>query len=222
MADTPNILTPLQRRFLAAFSQTALQRDFFLTGGTALAHFYLQHRLSEDLDFFTEIPGAVARVRPVLNSLANTLTGSLKVRREYETFLEVILSTESDKVRCDFALTSPFRLQPTQLAPEFDIQIDSLLDIACNKFSALFDRHEGKDFVDVYFLCQEFMPFDDLVANTQKKHVGLDEYWLARALENVALVEKLPRMLKPLDLPTMQHFFNEQLARLMKRIESNS
>jgi len=115
----------------------------------------------------------------------------------------------------------PFRLQPTQVTPEFDINIDNLLDIACNKLSALFDRHEAKDFVDVYFLCQEFMSFDDLFANTQKKHVGLDEYWLARALENIALVEKLPRMLKPLDLPTLRQFFNEQLARLMKRVEGN-
>jgi predicted nucleotidyltransferase component of viral defense system len=222
VADTPNILTPLQRRFLEAFSKTALKEEFFLTGGTALAHFYLQHRLSDDLDFFTEDPGAVARVRPILDSIANALSASLKVRREYESFLEVLLSTESEKVRCDFALTSPFRLQPVQLAEEFGINIDNLLDIACNKFSALFDRHEAKDFVDVYFLCQEFMPFDDLFANTQKKHVGLDKYWMARALENVSLVEKLPRMLKPLDLPTLRQFFEEQLARLMKRVEENS
>ncbi len=28
--------------------------QFYLTGGTALAEFFLQHRLSEDLDFFSE------------------------------------------------------------------------------------------------------------------------------------------------------------------------
>jgi len=66
------------------------------------------------------------------------------------------------------------------------------------------------------------MPFDDLFANTQKKHVGLDEYWMARALENIALVEKLPHMLKPLDLSTLQHFFNEQIFCLMKKVEGNS
>jgi hypothetical protein len=27
---------------------------FYLTGGTALARFHFQHRLSEDLDFFTQ------------------------------------------------------------------------------------------------------------------------------------------------------------------------
>ncbi|MDZ7361711.1 MAG: nucleotidyl transferase AbiEii/AbiGii toxin family protein [candidate division KSB1 bacterium] len=84
MADTPNILTPLQRRFLDAFSRTELTKDFFLTGGTTLAHFYLQHRFSEDLDFFTEVPGAVSRVRPILDSIANALSGSLKIRREYD------------------------------------------------------------------------------------------------------------------------------------------
>jgi predicted nucleotidyltransferase component of viral defense system len=222
VADTPNILTPLQRRFLEVFSQTELKKDFFLTGGTALAHFYLQHRLSDDLDFFTEVPGAVARARPILDSIAVALPASLKIRREYESFLEVFLSTELGAVRCDFALTSPFRLQPVQLADEFGIYIDNLLDIACNKFSALFDRHEAKDFVDVYFLCHEFMSFDDLFTNTQKKHVGLDEYWMARALENVSIVEKLPRLLKPLDLSTLRRFFNEQMARLMKKVEGNS
>jgi hypothetical protein len=30
-----------------------LTRGYYLTGGTALAEFYLHHRLSEDIDFFT-------------------------------------------------------------------------------------------------------------------------------------------------------------------------
>ncbi|PIP31376.1 hypothetical protein COX24_03940 [bacterium (Candidatus Gribaldobacteria) CG23_combo_of_CG06-09_8_20_14_all_37_87_8] len=29
-------------------------QSFYLTGGTALAEFYLKHRFSEDLDFFSE------------------------------------------------------------------------------------------------------------------------------------------------------------------------
>jgi predicted nucleotidyltransferase component of viral defense system len=47
------ILTKLQLNFLKAFFKTHLKRDFFLTGGTALAEFYLEHRLSEDIDLFT-------------------------------------------------------------------------------------------------------------------------------------------------------------------------
>jgi predicted nucleotidyltransferase component of viral defense system len=46
-------LTPLQAAFLTRFFATDSGQLFFLTGGTALAAFYLHHRLSVDLDLFT-------------------------------------------------------------------------------------------------------------------------------------------------------------------------
>ena len=49
------ILTPNQQLLLEHASQSKVITDtFYLTGGTALSEFYLQHRLSEDLDFFSE------------------------------------------------------------------------------------------------------------------------------------------------------------------------
>ena len=52
MALSPkDILSALQWDFLSFFFQGA--PPFFLTGGTALSAFYLQHRYSEDLDLFT-------------------------------------------------------------------------------------------------------------------------------------------------------------------------
>jgi len=44
-------LTPLKKDFLEAFF--ACESPFFLTGGPALGIFYLNHRLSYDLDFFS-------------------------------------------------------------------------------------------------------------------------------------------------------------------------
>ena len=46
-------LTPLQANFLTRFFATDTGQLFFLTGGTALAAYYLHHRLSVDLDLFT-------------------------------------------------------------------------------------------------------------------------------------------------------------------------
>ena len=46
------ILTQEQKTLLLHFSQSDLRQSFYLTGGTALAAFYLFHRVSEDLDFF--------------------------------------------------------------------------------------------------------------------------------------------------------------------------
>ena len=50
-----DILTHNQITFLTAVGESALfMNRFYLTGGTPLAAFYLKHRYSEDLDFFSE------------------------------------------------------------------------------------------------------------------------------------------------------------------------
>lgn len=49
------ILTPKQSQFLELTSKDKqITSRFYLTGGTALSEFYLKHRLSYDIDLFTE------------------------------------------------------------------------------------------------------------------------------------------------------------------------
>jgi len=49
------ILTSKQLEFLELVKvESEITKRFYLTGGTALAEFYLKHRLSEDIDLFTE------------------------------------------------------------------------------------------------------------------------------------------------------------------------
>ena len=53
-----SVLTPLQQQVLVALFDSGLaERGYYLTGGTALSAFYLQHRYSDDLDFFTRKRG---------------------------------------------------------------------------------------------------------------------------------------------------------------------
>jgi hypothetical protein len=47
------LLTSIQRSFIAEFATLPDQAQFYLAGGTALTEYYLGHRLSFDLDFFT-------------------------------------------------------------------------------------------------------------------------------------------------------------------------
>ena len=214
-----NILTPLQRRVLTAIGQTWLKDSFYLTGGTALAAFYLEHRYSVDLDFFTADPTAVTRVPPEMQKIAEQLKLEIIFTRTLGTFLECFLrSPEGERVEMDFAQDTPYRLEPTHLDDSYNINVDSLTDIACNKLSALFDRAEPKDFVDVYFLCQETFSFEPLVALARQKHVGLDDYWLAVALRRVEKVEFLPRMIKPLVVEDLRCFFLDEARRLMDDI----
>lgn len=48
-----NPLAKLQRDTLTSFFEKPVSKVYFLTGGTALAGFYLFHRESIDLDLFT-------------------------------------------------------------------------------------------------------------------------------------------------------------------------
>lgn len=46
------ILNDVQKLFLELFGKRSFSQKFYLSGGTALAGFYIPYRFSEDLDFF--------------------------------------------------------------------------------------------------------------------------------------------------------------------------
>lgn len=144
------------------------------------------------------------------------MSADLEFSRTFNTFIECfITSNQGERVKLDFAQEAPYRLQPTNHDPEFGLEIDNALDIACNKLSAWFGRAAAKGFVDVYFVHQELIPFDELLPQARQKHVGMDDYWLAISLRRVQTVSVLPRMIKPLSLSDMQAFFLELADELM-------
>jgi predicted nucleotidyltransferase component of viral defense system len=213
-----DLLTPLQRKLLAEIGESPLQDEFFLTGGTALAALYLHHRYSVVLDLFTENPAAVAQVVPTMREIADRLELEITFTRTLSTFLEAfVASLDGERVEFDFAQDSPYRLEPIRFDPELQLAVDNPTDIACNKLSALFDRAEPKDFVDVYFIVREFLPFEQLVTLARRKHVGMDDYWLAMALAQVEKISVLPRMVKPLSLDELEAFFLARAKELMDR-----
>ncbi len=212
-----NILTPLQVDLLRKFAESSLNQIFHLTGGTALSAFFLKHRFSEDLDFFTGEPEQVLQVIPVLGAIAGQIGVRIEIRRQFRTFLEVFLHSEKGEIiKCDFAQDSPYRLEPVVLQEPFGIYSDSSLDIACNKLSALFDRGSSKDFVDIFFIDRELFPFSEILKNARKKHVGIDDYWLAVALLKVEQLDPLPRMVKSVDVDELKSFFLRQSRLLMQ------
>lgn len=214
-------LNTFQLKFIDAFRQSALVEHFYLTGGTALSAFYLQHRYSLDLDFFTDNPASMNQVPAVLEDIAEKLDASVHFTRQLGSFLACFFENNvGERIQIDFAQDSPYRLNQIEENKSLGIQIENFEDIACNKLSALFDRAEPKDFVDIYFICQEKISFDDLVEKAKSKHVGMDDYWLAIALQQVEKVELLPRMIKPLSLDALKAFFLTESKKIMARLSS--
>lgn len=64
------ILSHRQQLLLQKLSELpAVTDSFYLSGGTALAEYYLHHRYSEDLDFFSECEVDVQGIFTVLSSV---------------------------------------------------------------------------------------------------------------------------------------------------------
>ena len=118
------VLTKFQEKLLREISVTPIKDNFFLTGGTALSAFYLRHRFSEDLDFFTQIPAGVVAAVPVLRKVAGRLSANLEIRRSFNTFLEGSFTfTEGEIIRIRFAEDAPYRLEPTVFNKEYGARV---------------------------------------------------------------------------------------------------
>lgn len=209
-----SILTNFQIDVIKLLSRVSYFQDFFLTGGTALSEFYLKHRYSDDLDFFTEVENLIPQMMAELPKITQVLDAKLEFGRRFETFTECFFMRGKERVRIDFAKDIPFRLKPKVFQKHLGIYTDNILDIACNKFSALFDRHDAKDFVDIYFIDKEIMPFEKIYENAKKKHVGLDDYWLAISLHFVEEMNLLPKMIKKVTVGELKSFYRSKIKKL--------
>ena len=212
-------LTSLQQEILSVFKRVEGAKEFFFTGGAALSEFYLHHRISEDLDFFTPVE---ALVQSVSNEFISELTerGFEVVRtRNFKSFVELVVGKGEDSTRVQFALESPYRLDTVQVID--GMVVDSILDMAAGKLLALFGRAAERDFVDIYFLIKDgFCDLDLLIQKALEKDPGVDKYFLAIAFEQV---RSLPdnhqdlklKLFKPVDMKELKRFFVEKAVRLL-------
>jgi predicted nucleotidyltransferase component of viral defense system len=180
------ILTGLQRKILNLFGNLPDNEAFYLTGGTALSAFYLKHRQSYDLDFFTSVEGLILPFSQKLEALLKKDELRVERLRGFQSFVELSVSSLNETTAIHFAFDSPFRFEQPSAAAEFPaIKIDSLLDIATNKVLALFGRAALRDFVDVYFLLRDHFAKTELLEKSALKDPGFDVYWLGVSLERM-------------------------------------
>lgn len=206
MTRANDILTPLQRSFLQAFFAGDTGNRFFLTGGTALAAFYLHHRLSEDIDLFTTSDDALPLVRREIPAIAENLGCRVQSGTTTRHFQMFFLESHAGTVlKIDLVRDVDIQFGAHQKID--GIIVDAEKNIAVNKILSVFGRAESKDFVDLYFLLQAGYDLKQLMALAKQKDAGLTGFWLAGMMREVAKVDNLPRMLKPLTLEELQTFF---------------
>ncbi len=217
--DMRSLLTPLQRRVLKAFFARPFAHQFVLTGGTALAAFYLFHRISEDLDLFTPNPGDMQDVERGISDIAHQEGLAVALERRSPFFCRVFLfeAEGSSPLKVDLAYDpGPWFGSPVERE---GIQVDSLENIAANKVTALMSRGELRDFIDLYFVLKDTgWTFDHLLTLARQKDPGLKEFYLAGFIhQQLKRMRALPPLYRPLDLEDFRRFYADLAETLMRR-----
>jgi predicted nucleotidyltransferase component of viral defense system len=185
------ILTPSQKSFLSEFVKSELREVFRLTGGTALSAFYLEHRLSEDLDFFSKENVPLNVLERFLKSV-----GSIKEISFSKLFDRNIFSLKKNDgslLKVEFTTNSLINIEDHVSIDH--LMIDSFLDLTVNKLCAIADRFDAKDHVDVYCALKgSDLSLRDLIELAEKKCdiKGIRHVLKSRIIQIPAGIDKLP------------------------------
>lgn len=213
--------TPKQQLIIDEIGKSDfIKKNFYFTGGTALAAIYLHHRLSEDLDFFSEVKFDTLEILNVVTEWSKK--HKFKIRSEENEAVRIFFLRfpDGEILKVDFGYYPYIRLETGQTINS--IKVDGLLDIAVNKLQTIHQRSEVKDFVDLYFLLQKFTVWDLIEGVQIKFHLDLDPYTIAADYLKVKNFEDLPKMLVTLKLEDLKSFYIEKAQKLgMKAVKNN-
>lgn len=205
------VLSASGKKMFAILRASPWVKDFYLAGGTALA-LQLGHRTSVDFDFFSP-------TNPVPREWREGVVAALESKGKVE------IQSQNDGtllLRLDDVPMSFFRYPYPFIAPPIvvdNLQIASVLDIGLMKIAAIIGRGRKRDFVDLYFICQD-IPLAELFERSAEKFPNVRDFALqaARALVYFADAEadKMPRMFRQVQWSRVKKYFEREVARVSK------
>lgn len=191
------------------------QYEFVLGGGTALAWGYLQHRVSEDLDFFTT---HAVNVKDVYAEIYQLLSNDFQITANATFSSPNHQRFSIDEIKMDL-VNRFYRLEPTGIILE-GIPLLSQNDLAAEKMLALFERGATRDFVDVYFMDRDLVPFDQAVVLAMQKDSGFEEGWFLKSLERIHTIDHNEvQLLRPMDWNEMKEWYEIIIKAIQEKAE---
>ncbi len=207
------------RTVLVRLARTKILDSFFLTGGTALSVFYLEHRISEDLDFFSVDTVDLGEIDFLIKRAG---FDSLQSVKSSKGFIRCLI----DGVKVDLVhdpLSLPGNRTPVAI-DDTSVAVDFIENIFSNKLTTLVSRTEPKDFIDFFFLnsaCPDFT-LDRLYTLAGKKDAIFDDpasaaYRIEENLNAILKLGMLPTLLKIIDVKEFEAFFRGIIAAIYRR-----
>ncbi len=136
-------------RIIEAQAEAVREGGFFLAGGTGLA-LRLQHRLSEDLDWFTGNPFDADRLCRSLERAPEKPTAI-----EQQTRHTVRAYYGSFETSFILYRQVPAQTDEMPIGKHVSIPLAKLELLAAMKAAAVHDRGTKRDFIDIYAICRQ-------------------------------------------------------------------
>ncbi len=222
------VLTTLQRTVLFGLFENGLgDQGYYLTGGTALAEFYLQHRYSDDLDLFTRKRDSLEKdfknLREIMISLGLVIA-SQSVEGDHAIFFAHPEHQPNEVVKIEFARDTPAMMDSPGI--HGPVLVDSFEDIAVNKICTILSRHpsEPKDFCDLFFILNESRySLEYLIGRAHEKEAAFDgEEGVLAFATNLLNVREFPesklRMIKPLRVEELKTYLVPKAEAIIQRL----
>ena len=175
-----------------------------LVGGTALA-LQLGHRISVDLDLFGSVDVDINRTVDLLNGFSD-------VQVQGSTKNMMFFNIEGVKVDI---VNYPYKWIDNQVE-ENGLRLAAVNDIAAMKLSAITNRGTKKDFVDLYFLLEQYSlsEFIDLYTN---KYPDAQIFFVLKSLAYFedAEAQPMPKMLIDIDWNDVKRRITDSVKKLV-------
>lgn len=199
-----------------------IRNNFFLTGGTALAVFYLHHRTSIDLDFFNIEKSVMGTINLWITQ---RWPGESKQINQNEYILQMLIKGVKVDIVYD-PLSFKEERQKYHFGRDKFLTVDSLRNIASNKLNAMVSRREIKDFVDFFYINKmvEGIDIESIYKDAQKKEGMFDDSpTVAYQLEcNLGFIKEnvdiFPRMMVKFDIDEFYRFYEGLVDKIYRRV----
>ncbi len=213
------VLSKNQQNILQILSRESdIYNNFCLTGGTALAEYYLLHRYSEDLDFFCEQEIDPQNISTLLKKiLKQTKTTKIEFQQSFNRNL-FFLHLKNDVIKTEFTY---FPFPKIEDGPKIGhLPIESLIDIAVNKIFTIYQNPRSRDFIDLYFIIQkEKYQIEELIKKAKIKfdwHV--DPIQLGSQFLKAETLKDYPKMIQKINNSEWINYFKNQAKKLKNDI----
>jgi len=214
-----DVLTKTQISLLTEIGKSDfLNKNFYLTGGTALAGFYLCHRYSEDLDFFSENEFDILQVDIAIKEIKGKLgISKIDFQQSYNRNL-FFLDFGGETVKTEFTYFPFPRVEKGKT--EYGIEIDSLIDIAVNKLFSVYQRTQARDYIDLYVIIKkDNYAVEELIKKAKIKFDWhIDPLQLGTQFVKVKEAKDYPRMILEIRPREVENFFLEEAKKLRDEI----